>query len=439
MDGVGVGREPCASAEVMAQKKTRANFGIDKILRAVATDFMSDSANHNSHPVAAVVSPADARGNEGDTHAATETEPIRHLYVHIPFCARICPYCAFYKTLLDRSQTQRFCQAILRELEQHIGSRKILPSTIYFGGGTPTALSTSQLEFLLRGFRDRLDLSQVIEWTIEANPGSVSVRKADVLKKIGFNRISLGVQSWDDDLLKILGREHNARQAEKSFFILRDAGFSNINVDLMFGLPEQTREQWRATLEKTIALQPEHISAYCLTYEEDTEFFLRQSRGELRSNADLEADFFEMTMSVLENAGYQHYEISNYARPGFASVHNRAYWAGEDYVGIGPSAFSTIAMTRWQNVCDYREYAARIFRNQSAIGSTENLTSTMKRAERIALSLRTRDGISSHLLDNWPNETREFIARGLLRRSNGNFVLTRAGKLLADSVAEAFL
>jgi oxygen-independent coproporphyrinogen III oxidase len=393
---------------------------------------MSNRANHNSATVEAAVPAAD------DTPATIE-DMIRHIYVHIPFCARICPYCAFYKTLMDRSQTQRFCQAILRELEQHVASRTILPSTIYFGGGTPTALATSQLESLLRGFRERLDLSQVKEWTIEANPGSVSARKADMLQRFSVNRISLGVQSWDEQLLKILGREHNAQQAEKSFFILRDAGFSNINIDLMFGLPGQTREQWRATLEKTIALQPEHISAYCLTYEEDTEFFLRHSRGELRSNADIEADFFEMTMSILEDAGYEHYEISNYARPGFSSVHNPAYWAGEDYLGIGPSAFSTRRLQRWQNIPDYREYAARISQDQSPIGSTENLTSTMKRAERIALSLRTRDGISSHLLNNWPNEIREFIARGLLRRSNGNFVLTRAGKLLADSVAEAFL
>jgi putative oxygen-independent coproporphyrinogen III oxidase len=398
----------------------------------MATDFMGNRANHNSATVEAAAPAA------GDTPATTE-DMIRHIYVHIPFCARICPYCAFYKTLMDQSQTQRFCRAILRELEQHVASRKIRPSTIYFGGGTPTALATSQLESLLRGFRERLDLSELKEWTIEANPGSVSACKADMLQRFSVNRISLGVQSWDEQLLKILGREHNAQQAEKSFFILRDAGFSNINVDLMFGLPGQAREQWRATLEKTIALQPEHISAYCLTYEEDTEFFLRHSRGELRSNADIEADFFEMTMSTLEDAGYEHYEISNYARPAFSSVHNRAYWAGEDYLGIGPSAFSTRGLRRWQNIPDYREYAARIFQDQSPIGSTENLTSTMKRAERIALSLRTRDGISRHLLNNWPNETSEFVARGLLRQSNGNFILTRAGKLLADSVAEAFL
>jgi len=204
---------------------------------------------------------------------------VHHIYVHIPFCARICPYCAFYKDLVDRSQMSRFCEAILRELDNSVtarcpGARStqradliIRPSTIYFGGGTPTALNVAQLESLLRGFHEKLELSQLTEWTIEANPGSVSARKAAVLKKFGLNRISLGVQSWDEELLKLLGREHDARQAEESFQILRNAGFTNINVDLMFGLPGQTADQWRETLEKTIALQPEHISTYCLTYE----------------------------------------------------------------------------------------------------------------------------------------------------------------------------
>src|SRR5205814_3482891 len=261
---------------------------------------------------------------------------IRHIYVHIPFCARICPYCAFYKDLLDRSQTWRFCEAVLRDLDLQRAHFAISPSTIYFGGGTPTALMTAQLEFLLEGFRRRIDLSSVEEWTMEANPGSVSARKAAVLKKFGVNRISLGVQSWDEELLKLLGREHNAQQAEESFRILRDAGFTNINIDLMFGLPGQIPGQWRASLERTIALQPEHISTYCLTYEEDTEFFLRHVQGEFRQDADADAGFFEMTMSILEAAGYEHYEISNYARPGFRSPHNRAYWSGSDYLGIRP-------------------------------------------------------------------------------------------------------
>jgi oxygen-independent coproporphyrinogen III oxidase len=376
----------------------------------------------------------------------TESNTVSHIYVHIPFCARICPYCAFYKDLLDRSQTSRFCEALVRELALHeshqpTGDRRCLlrPSTIYFGGGTPTALNIAQLELLLHGFHERLELSELVEWTIEANPGSVSARKAALLKKLGVNRISLGVQSWDEELLKLLGREHNAPQAEESLRILRDAGFENINVDLMFGLPGQTDDQWRATLEKTIALQPEHISTYCLTYEEDTEFFLRHARGEFRQDADADGEFFEMTMTILEDAGYQHYEISNYARPGYESVHNCAYWLGKDYLGIGPSAVSTIGMQRWQNVCDYRTYIDRVFSGQSPVGSSEDLTSEMKRMERIALALRTHDGVSALDLNGFAQQTNEFITLGLLRESNGNFLLTRRGKALADSVAEAFL
>jgi putative oxygen-independent coproporphyrinogen III oxidase len=378
--------------------------------------------------------------------------PIRHLYIHIPFCARICPYCAFYKDLLDRSQTWRFCKAILRELEQHQGKANsrsprrtgdhgslLVPSTIYFGGGTPTALNIAQLEFLLRGFHEQLDLSELVEWTIEANPGSVSPRKAAILKKFGINRISLGVQSWDDQLLKLLGREHNARQAEESFCTLRAAGFTNINVDLMFGLPGQAIDQWRLTLDKTIALEPDHVSAYCLTYEEDTEFFLRHASGEFRQDPDADSEFFELAMSMLEGASYEHYEISNYARPGFASVHNRAYWLGKDYLGLGPSAVSTVGMRRWQNVCDYRTYIDRVFSGQSPRASSENLTDEMKRTERIALSLRTGDGVSASDLKRFAQQTNDFIGLGLLRESSGNFVLTRKGKAVADSVAEAFL
>jgi oxygen-independent coproporphyrinogen-3 oxidase len=385
---------------------------------------------------------------------------IRHLYVHIPFCARICPYCAFHKDLLDRSQTWRFCGAILRELEQCQGEavsspprdaavtklsrrlesrRSLTPFTIYFGGGTPTALNIAQLELLLRGFHERLDLSRLLEWTIEANPGSVSARKAAVLRKFGVNRISLGVQSWNDELLKLLGREHNARQAKESFRILRDAGFTNVNLDLMFGLPGQSIDQWRATLEKTITLKPEHISTYCLTYEEDTEFFLRHARGEFRQDSDSDADFFEMTMAILEDAGYEHYEISNYARRGFESVHNRVYWLGKDYLGIGPSAVSTIGMRRWQNVCDYRAYIDRMLAGESPRESSEDLTPEMKRTERIALALRTRDGVSGSELKGFAPETDELISLNLLRESHGNFVLTCRGKALADSIAEAFL
>jgi oxygen-independent coproporphyrinogen III oxidase len=365
------------------------------------------------------------------------TDTVRHIYVHIPFCARICPYCAFYKELLDRSQLARFCQAVVGEIAEYGGN--LSPSTIYFGGGTPTALGIPQLELLLNGFREHIDTSEVIEWTVEANPGSVSRRKADFLKQFGVNRISLGVQSWDDALLKVLGREHNAQQAAESIQILRTAGFTNLNVDLMFGLPGQTIGQWRTSLEKTIALEPEHISTYCLTYEEDTEFFARHMRGEFRQDSDADAEFLDLAMWMLQSAGYEHYEISNYARPNFASLHNQAYWAGKDYLGIGPSAFSTAGMRRWQNVCDYHEYITRIFDGRSPITSSEDLTSSTKRAERIALSLRTRDGVPSNLLMTKPKELEEFLRLGLIHQCNGNFVLTPAGKALADTVAETFI
>lgn len=366
-------------------------------------------------------------------------EAVRHLYVHIPFCARICPYCAFYKERADSTQTQRFCEALLAELDERRARLAVAPETIFFGGGTPTALTTTQLEYLLGGFRDRLDLSTLGEWTVEANPGSVSPRKAALLRSLGVNRISLGVQSWDDELLTLLGREHDAAQAEASFQILRDAGFTNLNIDLMFGLPGQTLQAWEATLRKTIALGPEHISTYCLTYEEDTEFFVRQARGEFREDPDSDARFLESAMEILESARFEHYEISNYARDGFASAHNRGYWAGEDYLGIGPSAFSTVGLERSQNVSDYRGYSDRVLAGGSAVSSTEILTPQMKRGERIALSLRTPRGIPIAELAQWPNERREFEELGLLKKADGNFVLTRQGKLLADSVAAAFV
>ena len=366
-------------------------------------------------------------------------EPVRHLYVHIPFCARICPYCAFYKERADPAQTDRFCNGLLRELEM-LGERFVMrPQTIFFGGGTPTALTTAQLEHLLTGFAERLDLSAMVEWTIEANPGSVSAQKAAVLKRLGVSRISLGVQSWDNELLTTLGREHNSAQAETSYHIIRDAGFNNVSIDLMFGLPGQSLAQWEATLERTVALRPDHVSAYCLTYEEDTEFFLRQARGEYRADAETDAKFFESAMRILESAGYRQYEISNYAQPGHESVHNRGYWAGADYLGVGPSAFSTVGAERWQNVADYRAYSDRVLGGSSPVASVERLTAEMKHAERIVLSLRTREGVPREWLDPWPAERQEFLELALLREAGERLVLTPQGRLLADSVAEAFV
>jgi oxygen-independent coproporphyrinogen-3 oxidase len=369
--------------------------------------------------------------------AACTSDPIRHLYVHFPFCARICPYCAFYKTRGNAAEVVRFCEALVLEARQVAKKFPLALATIFFGGGTPTVLSTGQLKKLLELFHEIFDLGALREWSIEANPGSVSAKKAAALRESGINRISLGVQTWDDMLLKLLGREHDAIQAEESFHTFRSAGFSNISVDLMFALPGQTEKQWRDSLQKTIALQAEHISSYCLTYEEDTEFLARFQRGEFSAHDETEAHFLELAMTTLERAGYEQYEISNYARPGFRSEHNRAYWRGADYIGIGPSAFSTRGFERWQNVADHNEYARRLFANESPIASIEKLTRTMKRTEHIALGLRTREGIVGDAIDQ--NQAEELISNGLLARAANRVFLTRAGKLLADSVAAEVL
>jgi oxygen-independent coproporphyrinogen-3 oxidase len=368
---------------------------------------------------------------------AHNSDAIRHLYVHFPFCARICPYCAFYKTRGNAADLTRFCAALTTEVER---VRKSIPfelETIFFGGGTPTVLGIAQLDTLLRVFHEGFDLTNLQEWTIESNPGSVSAEKAAVLREGGITRVSLGVQSWDNALLRLLGREHDAEQAHESFRVFRKAGFENISVDLMFALPGQTEAQWRRSLEKTIEIGPEHISTYCLTYEEDTEFLVRFQRGEFQVHDEIETRFFLMAMELLQSAGYEHYEISNYARLGFRSSHNQAYWRGADYIGLGPSAFSTRRGQRWQNITDHREYARRLQAGESPIRSVEKLTSNMQRTERIALGLRTSEGIAKKLING--RDPAELITAGLLMENDGRFVLTGRGKLLADSVAEDLL
>ncbi len=364
---------------------------------------------------------------------------IRHLYFHIPFCPKLCPYCSFYVEVGSANRTTAFLDALLREVEVASPDRKLQPHTIYFGGGTPSALSEAQLECLLGGLRDRLDLSQLQEWDLEANPATIRPTKARVLQQLGITRLSLGVQSWDDALLKTLGRTHTAFAAEETYEVLRGAGFDNINLDLMFAVPGQSLAQWRATLEKTIALRPEHVSSYCLTFEEDTEYFRRLGRGELRQDDDRDADLFEMTMDTLAGAGFRHYEISNYARPGRESQHNRAYWLGADYLGFGPSAFSTRGLHRWKNVPDTAEYTRRILAGEAVRSFEERLTETQRRGEILAFLLRTEEGVGVGEVGPWREAMREFEELGFLVERDGRLALTRRGKLMADSVAETFV
>lgn len=364
---------------------------------------------------------------------------IRHLYFHIPFCPKLCPYCSFYVEVGSANKTTAFLDALLREVELATRERDLKPHTIYFGGGTPSALTEPQLAYLLGGLRERLDLSQLEEWDLEANPAMIRPAKARLLKQLGVTRLSLGVQSWDDALLRTLGRVHNATQAEKTYHVLREAGFENVNIDLMFAVPGQTPEQWRATLAKSIALQPEHISSYCLTYEEDTDYFRKLGLGDFRQDNERDAQFFEITMEVLSGAGFSQYEISNYARPGRESRHNQAYWLGADYLGFGPSAFSTRGLDRWQNIPDTAEYTRRVQTGESTISFEEHLTEQQRRGEILAFMIRTDRGVPLSELETWRPELREFEALGFLSEQTGRLSLTRRGKMMADSVAEVFV
>ena len=369
-----------------------------------------------------------------------DPDVLRHLYVHIPFCPRICPYCSFYKETSDRNRTQAFLDALLVELDRRLDQTSICKlETIFFGGGTPSALSVKQLEFILSGLRQRLGLSKIREWTLEMNPATVSLEKAKMIRDFGVNRISMGVQSWNPKILETLGRVHTAQQAERSFEILRDAGFKNLNLDFIFGVPGQSALEWEETLGKTIGLEPEHISAYCLTYEEDTDFFRRFSQGELTQDIERDAAFYELTMAILEQAGYCQYEISNYARHGFECLHNLGYWLGHNYLGLGPSAFSTVGSRRWKNTPDTRRYIEQIRAEIEPVAFEEMLSGEIRRVEEIAFGLRTSIGVSESRIASWPQELSSLLSDGYLEKVENHVRLTAKGKMVADAVAELFV
>lgn len=365
---------------------------------------------------------------------------LHHLYVHIPFCPKVCPYCSFYKEASDRNKTQAFLDSILLDLERRL---REIPGcrleTIFFGGGTPSALSVKQLDFLLSGLHRRLDLSRLREWTLEMNPATVSLEKARMLRDFGVNRISIGVQSWDPEMLSRLGRVHSALQAERSVHIVREAGFTNLNLDLIFGVPGQSIETWQRTVEKTVSLAPEHISAYCLTFEEDTEFFRRFQSGEMTQDAEQDASFYELTMASLATAGYSQYEISNYAKPGYECLHNLAYWLGRNYLGLGPSAFSTIGERRWQNTPDTSRYIEQLRSSIEPINFKEHVSDGVRKAEGIAFGLRTAIGVSASEMTRWTSELDALRQEGYIQEENARIRLTAKGRMVADSIAELFV
>jgi oxygen-independent coproporphyrinogen-3 oxidase len=357
----------------------------------------------------------------------------KHLYLHIPFCLQICPYCSFYKDIAGPGKADPLVEAVIREAELFGG--RCAPETVFIGGGTPTALSVSQLDRLFAGLKSHLDLSRVAEFTIEMNPATVTARKADLLRTHGVNRVSMGVQSWDPELLKVLGRVHDADQVRKSFAILRETGYENLNLDLIYGVPGQTLAQWEDSLRQTIELAPDHISAYCLTYEEDTEYFERLQRGEFRENTDQDAEFFECGVELLSAAGYAQYEISNHARPGRESRHNIAYWEGADYLGLGPSAWSTIGERRWQNVPDTAAYVRSVQAGVRPISTEELLPADTRESEKIAFGLRMNAGIDPARLAGNHDLVIGLREEGLLEDHGPRVRLTPRGRLLADEIA----
>jgi oxygen-independent coproporphyrinogen-3 oxidase len=361
---------------------------------------------------------------------------IRHLYVHTPFCAKICPYCAFYVHQGGAAQQREFVSALLTEWQRARVEFHLAPETIYFGGGTPSILSAELFSELGQEISHGPAL---LEFTLEVNPATVTEEKAAAWRAAGVNRISLGAQSFDPEMLKVLVRQHAPQDIGETCALLRAQGFRNINIDLMFALPGQPESNWDATLAAALACDPQHISAYALTYEEDTPFFEKLQRGEWRQDEEREIAMFTRTREALGAAGFIDYEISNFARPGFESRHNLAYWRGADYLGLGPSACSTIGAQRWRNVPDTKAYAERIARGESLREEVEELDAATRRRERIMFGLRMREGVARGEFGDAAKQLGELAAQGLAFEEHERIRLTPRGQLVADSVAAMFV
>jgi oxygen-independent coproporphyrinogen III oxidase len=354
-------------------------------------------------------------------------------YFHIPFCHRVCPYCSFYKHTPGSTPIGAFVDALTIESKQRILSPL---RTLYFGGGTPSMLSPSHLRRLFGALHEIIDFSVLEEVTFEANPATFDLEKAELFRELGVTRVSLGIQSFTPHVLATLGREHSPEQASESVSILRQAGMPQVNIDLMFSIPGQSAADWKHTLEHAVSLQPDHISAYNLTYEEDTDFFESLKRGEVAIQEDVDAVFFHLADEYLTAAGFDHYETSNYAKPAKHSTHNQGYWQGEDYLGLGPSAVSTVDGVRSKNIADTAAYVAQVTTLGHATAEAEALDDEAFRLERIALGLRTTRGIDLALLDpEARNRAAELVGQGLAQFVDEHLVLIQQGRALVDPIA----
>jgi oxygen-independent coproporphyrinogen-3 oxidase len=371
------------------------------------------------------------------------------LYIHIPFCASRCIYCGFYSTTrLDLRQ--QYVDALIRELVE-VGKSKMLKddsiSTVYLGGGTPSQLTIPQLHQLFDAIYIYNKVESGAEVTIEMNPDDVSVPYADTLRQLGINRVSMGAQTFDDERLRWLNRRHTVAQVGQAVTILRAAGIRNISIDLMYGFPDETIDDFVRDIDEVIKLDVEHISAYCLMIEEGTELYRRYGDKRVReyddSKEETERKMYELLIDKLTAAGYEHYEISNFARPSFRSRHNSSYWTGVPYIGLGAAAHSFDGHLRSWNVSDIRQYIAAVNRDER-LNEEEELSATDFYNERVMLGLRTCEGVDlSALSDDERNyciqEAQPFLSDDILLLTDNRLVLTRKGLFVSDYVMSSLM
>jgi len=374
---------------------------------------------------------------------------LRSLYLHLPFCRARCPYCDFNSRPGSAEERAQYLQALRAEVRTAAQQQGRPPvATVYLGGGTPTVYAPEELGDLLAEVRSAFAVTPDAEVTCEANPGTVDEPSLRVLRASGVNRLSLGVQSLCEQELRSLGRVHSAAEALAAIAAARAAGFTNLCADLMYGLSGQTVGDWLATLRAVVTLRPEHVSAYCLTIEEGTELARRVEAGLVTPlDEDTQAAQFGATHEVLGAAGYEHYEISNFALPGRRCRHNLTYWTGAEFVGLGAGAWSYVGGERWGNVRDVSEYVRRVATGEGPVAEREQLPPERAAAEAIMLGLRTADGVDlAEVAARFGVDAVHFgpaaerlVRDGLLRRDGTHLAPTEAGMRLGTDVALAFL
>ena len=366
-------------------------------------------------------------------------------YVHIPFCTQICYYCDFSKVFIKNQPVDAYLEHLIQETRSYeIGKLR----TLYIGGGTPTALSAQQLAYLLTELPKVMDLSEVEEFTIEANPGDLDPDKIAVLKESQVNRVSLGVQTFDNKMLKKIGRSHQEQDIYDNIRHLKQAGFDNISIDLIYALPGQIMDQVKENVAKAIDLDIPHMSLYSLILENHTVFMNRMRRGKLPlPKEELEAEMFEYIIEELEKAGFEHYEISNFSKPGFESRHNLVYWDNAEYYGLGAGASGYVDGIRYKNHGPIRHYLEAVEAGKARI-TEEHLTLEEKMEEELFLGLRKKTGVSKARFEEkfgisfdqrYGQVVASLTEQGLLVPDDKQVRMTKRGLFLGDTVAEKFI